>query len=682
MYKVGIDTGGTFTDLVLFDQEGNIRTFKAPTTPQDFSLGVMSCLEGAAGELGMDFRRFLEQVDIIAHGTTVATNVVLTGSGAKVGLITTKGCRDILEIRRGQRPGLWTRKMEPIRPLVPRYLRLEVDERCRYNGEIVTPLNEEDVRNALWKFKEEEVEVIAVCLLFSFVNPTHERRIREIITVEYPGVYVALSSDVLPQVREYERTSTTVLDAYVAPTITKYITKLYERLKEKGFAGELLIMQSNGGVQKWDTAINHPVGSINSGPAAAFPSSLYFADVLKTDDVISMDMGGTSFDVGLIKDRAIKTTTESEISNQKVSLPMVDILNIGAGGGSIAWVSSSDILRVGPQSAGALPGPACYGRGGAEPTVTDANIVLGYLDPDYFLGGRMKIDADAAHKAVEKLATRLGIGVVETASAIYSIVNENMINGIILASVRRGCDPRGFFLIVGGGAGATHAVSLAQRLGISRIIVPKHGAVYCAFGLVLSDLKHDYVRSYIARLKQADFAEINQFYAEMEREGGAALKGEGISGDKVAIVKSAAMRYFGQFKEIEIDVPGKSLSSKDIPVFEELFSKKHEQLFGYSDPTRELEVLTLKSVSIGRVPRPYLKPVESKGARQALKGKRQVFFVESKDFIETLVYDGDALQPGSIVEGPAVVEEVAMTLAIPPKFRFSVDLFGNYISVA
>jgi len=683
MYRVGIDTGGTFTDAVLFDEEGNVRIFKAPTTPEDFSSGVMNCLKEAATGLGMDFKGFLGKVELIAHGTTVTTNVVLTKTGAKIGAIATKGFRDMIEIRRAIRPDRWDRKTVPVKPLAPRHLHMEVDERILYNGEVLTPLNEDSARSAVKKLKEEGVEAIAVTLLFSFINPVHEKKIAEIISQEYPGVYTGLSSEVLPRVREYERTSTTMLDAYVAPSLVKYVTRLQERLKENNFSGELLLMQANGGVQAWDVAIKRPVGAINSGPAAAFPCSLYFAELMDVQDVLSIDMGGTSFDVGLVKDRTIKTIAESEIARFKNAFPAIDVLTIGAGGGSIAWIDPGAVLRVGPQSAGAMPGPACYGTGGEEPTVTDANLILGYLSPDYFLGGRMKLDAGAANKAVEKLAVKFGGDVVQAANAVFNIVNEVMCNAIIRACVRRGYDPRDFLLVVGGGAGAAHAVRLAQTLGISRVLIPKVAPTYCALGLAISDLKHDYVHSYITPLREADFDEINRIYGEMEREARAVLKGEGVAEENITFQKEAEMRYVGQWREIEIDVPEATLTKEHIPTIEDSFHKRHEQLYTYAYSAAPMEIQTLRGVAVGSVARPPLKGQPSEGkepSQAALKTERQVFFSESQGFVKTPIYDGDKLRPGNIIEGPAVIEEVAVTIVIPPKVKFSVDQYGNYIS--
>jgi len=682
MYKIGIDTGGTFTDGVLFDEGGEIKIFKAPTTPEDFSIGVLNCLEEAASGLKLKLREFLGRVDLIAHGTTITTNACIVSSGAKVGTISTKGFRDILELRRGMRPAHYYKKTAEAPVLSPRYLREEVEERVLPNGEINIRLNEDDVRRAIKKFKEYSVEAIAVTLLFSFLNPKHEKRIAEIISEEYPAVYVALSSEVLPQVREFERTSTTVLDAYVGPILIKYLTKLHERLKKENFNGELLLMQSNGGVQRWDTALKRPLGSINSGPAAAFPASLYFAEMMDTEDILSVDMGGTSFDVGLIKNRTINTTTEGWTGQQRNAIPMADILAIGAGGGSIAWVDPNGILRVGPQSAGSDPGPACYGKRGVEPTVTDANVILGCLNPDNFLGGKLTLDVDAARKALNKIADQLGIDIIEVADAIYNVVNENMINAINLAAIRRGYDPQDFLLVVGGGTGAIHTVSLAQKLNISRILIPKQSPVYCAFGLLLSDLKHNYVQSHIAPLRSADLNFVNSLFEEMESEGSKNLRKEGVSPENIFFRRSADMRYLGQYKEVEIDFPGNSLGPEDIESIEKLFSDKHQHLFAFSDPSRELEILTLKVEAIGKTPRPSIKrkPIEGKNPDQALKGRRSVYFTEVKDFLDTNIYNGDFLEPGNIIEGPAVVEERALTLVVPPKFKFKVDQYGNYIS--
>ncbi len=682
MFRVGIDTGGTFTDGVLVDSRGEVKIFKAPTTPEDFSTGVMNCLKEAAMSLQLELREFLGQVEVIAHGTTITTNACIVSAGAKVGLITTKGFRDILELRRGIRPAHYYRKTEPAPVLCPRYLREEVEERVLASGEIHTPLNEAEVWAAVERLKRHGVEAIAVSLLFSFLNATHERRIAEIVSEACPDVYLALSCDVLPQVREYERTSTTVLDAYVGPVLNRYLKRLHERLIEENFTGEFLLMQSNGGVHRWDTAIRRPVGSIHSGPAAAFPASLFFGDLLAREDVLSVDMGGTSFDVGLVKNRKINTTTDGWVGLQRNATPMVDVHAIGAGGGSIAWVDPNGILRVGPQSAGSVPGPACYGKGGTAPTVTDANLILGYLNPEYFLGGKMTIDLKAAEKALSTVAEQLKVGITEVAEAIYNVVNENMINAIILAAIRRGYDPQRFLLIVGGGTGAIHAVGLAKRLKISQVLVPKQSPVYCAFGLLLSDLKHDYVRSYVAPLRKMDFAEVNGIFREMERQGKETLAKEGISAGGMRFRRWADMRYIGQYKEISVELPSGDLSAADNERIESLFSKRHQQLFSFSDEKRGLELLTLKVEGSGRVPKISLKEHASTDGdlSRALKRNRTVYFSQAKDFLDTIIYDGDLLKPGNILEGPAVVEEMALTLVIPPETAFRVDRYGNYLS--
>jgi N-methylhydantoinase A len=483
-------------------------------------------------------------------------------------------------------------------------------------------------------------------------------------------------------VREYERTSTTVLDAYVGPVLNRYLERLHERLKEENFNGELLVMQSNGGVHRWDTAIKRPVGSIHSGPAAAFPASLFFANVLDAQDVLSVDMGGTSFDVGLVKDRKIKPTTDGRVGHQRNATPMVDVHAIGTGGGSIAWIDPNGILRVGPQSAGSVPGPACYDKGGTAPTVTDANLILGYLNPENFLGGRMTINFAAAAKALKTLAQQLGVQIIEVAEAIYNVVNENMINAINLAAIRRGYNPQHFLLIVGGGTGATHAVGLANKLKISHILVPKQSPVYCAFGLLLSDLKHNYVRSYITPLNQADFSELNGIFEEMECRGKQTLEREGILPQDVLFHRSADMRYIGQYKEIAIDLPAENLSSTDVHRIEKSFSERHNQLFTFCDQNRGLELLTLKVEAIGKVPRVSLHEnlTNEVDSSRALKGTRDVYFTEVKGFLDTKIYDGDLLKPGNVIEGPAIVEEIALTLVIPPITRFKVDGYGNYLS--
>lgn len=682
MFKVAIDVGGTFTDTVVISEDDDIRLFKVSSTPFDFAQGVMNCLKKAAHSYSLDLHEFLRKTDLIVHGTTVATNAMLTNSGVKTGLITTKGFRDVLELRRGMRFTLYNYKVPFPRMLSPRFLRTEVEERILHSGKVKTPLNEDDVHKAIKWLKENHAEAIAVCFLFSFLFPKHEERVAEIIKEEYPEAYISISSEILPQVREFERTSTTVINAYVGPLISRYLNRLEKSLKDSGFGQQLLVMQSNGGVQSVELSTRYAVNTISSGPSAGIPAAIYFANALGSENVISIDMGGTSFDVALVEKNSAMTTAEKWIGGHRIAIPMLDIHNIGAGSGSIAWIDPGEILRVGPQSAGADPGPACYGKGGKRPTVTDADLILGYINPDYFLGGEIKLDVEEARKSIkQEIGDKLNIDVIEAANAIFGLINATMADAISFVSVQRGYDPKDFVLCAAGGAGPIHAMRLAEEIGIPRIIIPKIAPVYCALGMLLSDLKHVYARSYYSRTEEVVIKKINDTYEQMERNGIKALEREGIPPEDIYLIRSADMRYIGQVHEVEVLVPGGYLDMDAIKSMEEKFHQSHEALYTFSDRGSGTEILTYRVTAIGRTKKPTLteKPYNGKDPSHALKGLRETFFMEYNGFAKSPIYDGDRLLPGNRVKGPGVIEEVAMTVVIPPDHELWVDKYGNYV---
>ncbi len=472
-YRVGIDIGGTFTDGAVVAPDGAIGIFKDRSTPSDPSVGVFNVLRRAATHYGLRPVDFLGQIDLLVLGTTVATNTMLQHNGTSTGLITTKGFRDALEMRRGFKPNIWD--LSPQRPpmIVPRYQRLGVKQRMNYLGEVVTPLDEKDARRVIRRLRARGVESIAVCLLFAYVNDAHERRLRELIAEEFPAAYISTSSDVLRQVREYERTSTTVVNAYVGPAVKRYLARLREGLAKEGLKNEFLVMQSNGGVMTIAFASSHAVNAVLSGPSAGAIGGMLWARTLDEPNLVVVDMGGTSFDVTLINGGRYEMTTEGEVGGYRVALPVIDIHTIGAGGGSIAHLDQGGLLRVGPRSAGAVPGPVCYGQGGTEPTVTDANLVLGYLSAEYFLGGEMPLDkAAAVHAVKECIADRLGLDTVTAAHGIYKLTNANMADAIRVMSIQKGHDPRSFALVAAGGAGPAHAVRLAQAVGLPLVPHP------------------------------------------------------------------------------------------------------------------------------------------------------------------------------------------------------------------
>ncbi len=682
-YRLGIDVGGTFTDFLLVDEEGSSGVYKVLSTPPDPSMGTLNGLEEMAAEKGVKLADFLSQVGLIVHGTTITTNAVLTGTYARTGFITVKGFRDYLNERRGMKRNLYTPKESPPTPIVPRYLIRGVEGRLDCEGKEFIPLNEADIYEAIEVFKKEKVEAIAVSLFFSFLDPSHELRVKEIIEKEMPGVYVCLSHQVLPQVRIYERASTTVFNACVGPSLRAYITNLTEKLRENGFKGVLLLMQSNGGVMSPEVAMDFAVNTLLSGPAGGPRAGSFYAKIHNIADLITVDMGGTSFDSCLIKGGEPEITVENEVGEYKTAVPSLAIHTIGAGGGSIAWLDGG-ILKVGPQSAGAFPGPACYGLGGEEPTVSDADLMLGYLNADYFLGGKMEVYPDKAEKAVkEKIAQPLALDVVRAAYGIYTIVNTNMAQGVRVASIARGYDPRACLLVIAGGAGPVHACDIAKELEMQLMLVPKVSSVFCASGMLMSDLRHDFVRVYYALMKEehVDISLINSLLTEMKDEGLATLKKEGVPPDKTTVTCTADLRYEAQLNEIEISLPltNGAFTINELPRLQQAFDDKHDALYGYNLPGTSLEIVCLRVKAEGLTEKPRFKelPYMGEDASPAAKGQRKIFYEEG--FITVPIYDGTGMGHGNRISGPAIIEEPTTTVFITPDFQLTCDKYGNYL---
>ena len=691
-YRISVDGGGTFTDGILLDENGKIIVAKAHTTPQDFTRGTIECLSRLAAQAGLNLKTLLAQTATIVHGTTMATNIIATHTGAKLGTITTKGYRDRLsflhvskaelggDVKQGQ-SDLFDFRGDYPKPLNPRYLQMEVEERLDVKGNVVIPLNEDDVRRAVAHLREYAVESIAVLLLFSQVNPAHERRVREIITVEYPGVHIALSSDVLPMWGEVGRWSTTAFDAYIAPRVVAYVDSLQRQLRQHGFTGEVVFMQNNGGVATAEVVADNPATILLSGPAAGPAMGLGLARQHGTEDVVSMDMGGTSFDIAVVPGGRINVLQRKVIDGKKFALPSVDVSAIGAGGGSIAWVDHrSGRLDVGPQSAGASPGPACYGAGGVEPTVTDANVVLGYIDPDYFLGGETTLRKDLAERAIEdKIAHPLGLTVEQAAASIYDVINAKMAGAIRLAFTRRGFDPRDFVLCCAGGAGPAHGVRLAQEIGIKHLLVPKVAPVYCAFGMLYADLRHNYTRPYLVVSGLADLERINQFYDDMERQAVETLRREAVADEDIIISKTMDMRYYGQTRELAADVPPGPVTPETFAVSQKHFHDVYRTVIGYADESYPTEVARLHLAGTARVSPPPPQPIDRGDGDPlpAKKASRPVYFGEFRGFVDTSVFDGAKLTAGCTLQGQCIVEERMTTIVIPPQVTMHVDPFGN-----
>jgi N-methylhydantoinase A len=643
----------------------------------------MSGLEEMARSRGIALFDFLSKVKLMVHGTTITTNMVLTQKYAKTGFITVKGFRDYLNERRGMKRTLYDPKERPPHPTVPRRLVQTVDGRIDCEGKEIIPLNEDDVYRAIEFFKKEKVAAIAVNLFFSFLNPSHELRIKKIIEKEMAGVYVCLSHQVLPQVRIYERGSTTVFNACVAPGLRTYITNLMEKLKNYGFKGILLLMQSNGGVMSPEVAMDFAVNTLLSGPAGGPKAGLFYAGTHDISDFITIDMGGTSFDSCLIRNGNPEITVENEVGEYRIAVPSLAIHTIGAGGGSIAWLEGG-ILKVGPQSAGSDPGPSCYGLGGEDATVTDANLVLGFLNPDYFLGGKIKIHPHLAVKAVrEKIAEPLSLDIYKAAFGIYKIVCTNMAQGVRIASVARGYDPRVCALIVAGGAGPVHACDIAKELEMQFMLVPKASSVFCAAGMLMSNLRHDYVRVHYSEMVSGsvDTSTINSLLKEMRDEGFATLQREGIPVNKMNFNYSADLRYLAQFNEIDIPLPiaNGQFVIEDLPKLKRTFDDRHDALYGYNLPDISLELICLRLKAEGITEKPKFKelPYASEDASAAIKAQREVYY--EGEFLTIPIYDGEKIAYGNKFFGPAIVEEPTTTIFITPGYQVYCDKYCSYL---
>ena len=679
-FRIGVDVGGTFTDFLVSDDGGNSEIYKTSTTPQDPSIGFFRGIDKAAAARDLSVNAFLEDVETIVHGTTITTNATLTGDGAITGFITTKGFRDVLNMRRGLKERQFEKYAQP-EPLVARHRILTVEERINVSGNILTALNEEDVHAAAAYFKAQNVEAVAVSLLWSFRNPVHELRIREILESELPGVYISLSIDVLPQIRVYERNSTTALNAYVGPVLTRYLSRLQNELKRQEFKGKLLIMQSNGGVMSPQVAQRFASNTLLSGPAGAPMAGVFYGGTHDFKNVITGDMGGTSFDVALVKDATPSVTTEGQIGEHRIASPILDIHTVGAGGGSIAWVDGGGLLAVGPKSAGAEPGPACYGRGGTQATVTDAQHILGYLDPAFFEEGEISFDSKAAKKAInENVAEVLGMDLVTAADGIYQLVNNFMAAALGVVSVERGYDPREFVLIVAGGAGPIHAAAIARELEIPLILIPRESSVFCAAGMLISDLKHDYARTYAKDTDQIDFAEANKLFEQMSESAVSTLKSESVKDVDLKVSYSADLRYVGQFNEVEVNAPDSGiLDQSALELMCQAFHDRHDALYGYSMQGAVMELINLRVSGTGRTERPNVEtyPRTDKDLETAIIGERQAYF--DGDFLDSPVYDGLKLENGMQLSGPAIVVQPTTTIVIPPDFALLCDDFNNYL---
>lgn len=689
-YRLGIDVGGTFTDAMIINEEtGEIRIGKVPSTPKDPSIGFLDAVDTILKENNIE----AQDVTYVVHGTTVATNAIIEGKMAATGFITTEGFRDMLEIQRQIRPSLYDLQFEKPQPLVPRYLCFGIPERMDFQGNILTKLDTDSVRDVARQLKKEGVESIAVCYLHAYINNEHEARTEALLKEEFPEAIISLSSEVAPEFREYLRASTTVINAAVRPIVSRYLTSIESRLKAAGLSAELLVMQSNGGVLTFGAASEKPVFMVESGPAAGVIAASYLGNTLGSPNVLSFDMGGTTAKTGLVRKGTPTITKDYEVgvaaggtgtgvqgAGYPIRTPVIDLVEIGAGGGSIAWVDSGGILRVGPQSAGADPGPVCYGRGGEEPTITDANLVLGRLDPEYFLGGKMKLDVEGATKAIEsKCAKPLGLDLLEVALGIVEIANTAMVNALRRISVQRGYDPREFMLVAFGGAGPVHANRLADQLEIPKTLIPMSPGITSATGLLVTDLKHDYSNTLIQPIDELDLSAIENTYVGMETQGRTALSNEGMEENSIRFIRQVDVRYIGQSYELGIVVePGKFDGVRRDQILEE-FHKEHERAYGFSAPGEPVEIVAIRLTAVGDIAKPTLREIgkTSGGVDSARRTTRSVYFAESKGFVDCPVYDRYKLSSGDVLQGPAIIEEMDSTTIIHPEYKGDVDRYGN-----
>lgn len=677
-YRIGIDVGGTFTDFVLVRPDGSIRLGKSPTTPHDQSAGVLEGIDQLARGEHLTLGELLSETTVIVHGTTTADNTLIEMSGAVTGLLTTQGHRDEIELRRGYKEDIWDPALPPPPSIAQRRRRLGIPERLDYEGNVVTSLDEASVRAALRRLKKLGTESLAVVFMFSFINPAHEKRVREIVAQESPDMSISLSHEVMPAAPEFERTSTTLVNAYVAPRIEQYLRGLVDGLRRNGYLHELLVMQSNGGIMTPEYIMRRPVTVLSSGPTGGVIAACTVANAAKTLDFVCADMGGTSYDVCLIRGGHPEIKSGWNWHHRYlVGLPMVDVQSIGAGGGSIASVVAGS-LQVGPRSAGAEPGPICYDRGGTAPTVTDANLLLGYLNPGDFCGGRMRLKTEGVREAMAaQVGQPLGLSAVQAAHGIYRLVNANMANAIRRISAQRGTDPRRLTMVVYGGNGPVHATAQAQELGITTVVVPKTSPAFSALGLLLSDHVVDEIRAYITPVGRAEIDRINALFVEMDASARAVLAARR-GRTHVELHRFAHLCYPGQTFDIAVPIARSHglLGPRDLDSTIDRFHAMHEELHTYASREEEPILRSVRLTAVGVTDKPQIPTCPRSMTRPPVKDRRKAFF--DGRFVVTPIYDGPAMRAGHRVKGPAIIEEPFTTIVLHPRQEATLDRHGNY----
>jgi N-methylhydantoinase A len=670
MYRVGIDTGGTFTDFVSIDEEsGDISITKTSSTPANPIDGVVNSIH----ESGIDDQS--AAIDQLIHGTTVTTNALIERTGADVGYITTEGFTDVPFIQRINRKGHYDLQWDKPKPLVARKRCCGVAERTNYRGEEVEPLDEDGLRETVRALAAEGIDTFAVMFLFSYVDPTHEERAEEVILDELPDAHVSLSHRVYSKWREYERASTTLADAYLKPDMRSYVGEFESRMTDLDITNTA-IMKSNGGIMLPEAASDNPVHTITSGPAGGAISARYFGSQFGFDEMVSLDMGGTSCDISVLTDGEQNYTTNFELEfGLPVNVPMIDIATIGAGGGSIAWVDEGGLLNVGPRSSGATPGPACYDRGGTSPTVTDAHLVLGRLNPDFFLGGKLDLDEEAAHEVMSDLGDRIGMSAEEAAASVLQITNNNMQSALSAELVERGHDPQQFAMVSFGGAGPLHAAELADKAGISNVVVPLHPGVASATGLVMADGRVDYEQTMAMRSDGYDLDQIESMFESLTERAVTDLEAEGFEGE-IDVSMAMGMRYLGENYEIEVPVTFTEVSDESMAALFDRFHDRHEELYGFANADEVIEVISFKVTALQTRASPSLAELPEVDTEP--KAAREVYFEET-GVVETDVYNRDDLGANATADGPAIVEDTDATTVVPPSATLETDTYGNML---
>lgn len=677
-WRIGIDSGGTFTDICLFeDATGMVAVWKVPSTPDDPSRAIARGTQEGVERVGAS----PADIAYFGHGTTVGTNALIQHRGVRTGLITTEGFRDLIEIGRQKRPDLYDLQADKAPPLVTRDLRFGVAERVRHDGAVETPLDEEAVRKAARALKAEGVKAVAIGFLYGFVRPEHEEAAKRIVTEEFPEAFICASHEVAPEFREYERISTAVVNAYLGPVMQGYIRRLAGRLKELGLKAVPHLTQSNGGVIGFDMAARLPVRTVLSGPSTGVVAAQAIGAMIGIPSLITFDMGGTSSDVALLDDGEAKLASEANVHGYPIKAPMLDIHTVGAGGGSLAAIDSGGLLKVGPRSAGADPGPVCYGRGATEPAVTDANVVLQTLNPTHLLGGRMPIDQSLSKQAIGRLADELGLDVMATAQGIISVVTANMAKAIRVISVQRGHDPRDYALVAFGGAGPLHAARLARELDMKRIVVPRNPGIGCALGLLLTDLRANFATTRLATLSESLVPDMAEIFIALQEQADHWFAEEGVASADRRLKRTADLRYHGQNYELAIDVPDGPITPATIAALAEGFAAAHKRLYGFIAEGEAVQLVTYRVEAVGLVPKAAFRPEPDAGpdASHAVIGSREVWFPEAGGFVACPIYDRDKLKSGNRFAGPAIVEQMDSTTVLLPGMTATVEPYLNLI---